>query len=148
MKDFDNTVAKLDNDYLSYNLSNAKWEPKTFELEVENYLSLRALNNTLIATQTVGLIWIPIFNNINVSQTYFGDFIAITSNYSLWFTRQCLVQFIFGFTSDDNNFNFYITLNGDVNNIFNSAWTQANNSTCVSFIYKFSANDEIFFNSD
>lgn len=91
MKDFDNTVAKLDNDYLSYNLSNAKWEPKTFELEVENYLSLRALNNTLIATQTVGLIWIPIFNNINVSQTYFGDFVAITSNYSLWFTRQCLV---------------------------------------------------------
>ena len=40
MKDFDNTVAKLDNDFLSYNLSKNKWEPKTFELEVENYLSL------------------------------------------------------------------------------------------------------------
>ncbi len=56
MKDFDSTVAKLDNDYMSWNLSKDKWEPKTFELEVENYLSLRALNNTLIATQTVGLI--------------------------------------------------------------------------------------------
>lgn len=41
MKDFDNTVAKLDNDFLSYNLSAAKWEPKTFEQEIPNYLALR-----------------------------------------------------------------------------------------------------------
>lgn len=40
MKDFDNTIAKLDNDFMSWNLSKDKWEPKTFELEVENYLSL------------------------------------------------------------------------------------------------------------
>lgn len=83
MKDFDNTVAKLDNDFMSYNLSKDKWEPKTFELEVENYLSLRALNNTLISPVTNTLIRMPVFNNINISQTYFGDFVAITSDYSL-----------------------------------------------------------------
>lgn len=148
MKDFDNTVAKLDNDFLSYNLSKNKWEPKTFNLEIENYLSLWALNNTLIATQTIGLIRMPVFNNINISQTYFGDFVGIITNYSIRFTWQCLVSFNFGFTSDNNNFNFYLTLNGDVNNFFNSSWTASNNSTCISFIHKFSVNDEIFFNSD
>ena len=56
MKDYDSSVAKLDNDFMSWNLSKNKWEPKTFDLEVENYFSLRALNNTLIPTTTVGLI--------------------------------------------------------------------------------------------
>jgi len=31
MTDFDNTVVKLDNDFMSWNLSKNKWEPKTFE---------------------------------------------------------------------------------------------------------------------
>lgn len=40
MTDFDNTVPKLDNDFLSYNLSKSKWEPKTFEQENPNYITL------------------------------------------------------------------------------------------------------------
>lgn len=40
MKDYDSSVAKLDNDFMSWNLSKNKWEPKTFDLEVENYFSL------------------------------------------------------------------------------------------------------------
>lgn len=85
MKDFDSGVAKLDGDYMSYNLSGNKWEPKTFNLEVENYLSLRQLNNTLVPTVSVGLIRVPIFNQAQISQTYFGDFVQITSNYSVRF---------------------------------------------------------------
>lgn len=40
MKDYDNSVAKLDNNFLSYNLSKDKWEPKTFEQENPNYIAL------------------------------------------------------------------------------------------------------------
>ena len=40
MTDFDNTVAKLDNDFMSYNLTKSKWEPRTFEQEAPNYLTL------------------------------------------------------------------------------------------------------------
>lgn len=118
MTDFDNTVAKLDNDFLSYNLSKSKWEPKTFEQENPNYITLWQLNNTLIPTQTVGLIWTPIFNQANINQTLIGDFVGIITNYSIWFTRQCVVEFNYNFTSNNNNFNAFLTLNSDVNVFF------------------------------
>lgn len=40
MKDFDSTVAKLDNDMMAWNPSKNKWEPKTITQEGINYLSL------------------------------------------------------------------------------------------------------------
>lgn len=87
MTDFDNTVAKLDNDFMSYNLTKSKWEPRTFEQEAPNYLTLWQLNNTLTPTTTNTLIRIPIFNNININQTLIGDFVGIITNYSIRFTR-------------------------------------------------------------
>lgn len=89
-----------------------------------------------------------IFNNINVNQQLIGDFVGIITNYSMRFTRQCVVSFNFNFTSDVNNFNAYLTLNNDATILFQSIRTDVNGSGGISFIHQFSTNDEVFFNSD
>ena len=148
MTDYDNTVAKLDNDFLSYNLSKSKWEPKTFNQENPNYLALWQQNNTLISTVTNTLIWMPIFNDVNITQTLIGDFVGIITDYSIWFTWQCLATFALSFTSNNNNFNAYLTLNNDISIFFESIWVDLNGTGSINFIHQFSANDELFFNTD
>lgn len=85
---------------------------------------------------------------MNVTQTLQGDFVGIITDYSIWFTWQCVIQFNFNFTSNNNNFNAYLTLNNDATIFFESVRTEGNNSAGISFIHQFSANDELFFNTD
>lgn len=42
----------------------------------------------------------------------------------------------------------YLTLNNDTTIFFESVRAEGNNSAGLSFIHQFSANDEVFFNSD
>ena len=148
MADYNNAKPILDNDFIGYNMSLGKYEPRTFEQEAPNYLTLRQLNNTTIATVTDTLIRCPIFNQININQTLIGDFVGIITSYSIRFTRQCVVSFNFNFTSNSNNFNAYLTLNNDVTIFFQSVRSEGNGSAGISFIHQFSANDEVFFNTD